>query len=87
MDGVEADVDDEAVPRAPLDAREGLAVLVAEGRLDQLRRRVIKQRLSRIIAHHDPNSLFTSLDVPRLRERATLNEAVVVARSDARRRQ
>ena len=36
MDGVEADVDDEAVPRAPLDAREGLAVLVAEGRLDQL---------------------------------------------------
>ena len=35
VDGVEADVDDEAVPRAPLDAREGLAVLVAEGRLDQ----------------------------------------------------
>ena len=34
MDRVEADVDDEAVPRAPLDAREGLAVLVAEGRLD-----------------------------------------------------
>ena len=87
MDGVEADVDDEAVPRAPLDAREALAVLVAEGRLDQLRRRVVEQRLAPVVAHHDPNSLFTSLDVPRLRERATLNEAVVVARSDARRRQ
>ena len=88
MDGVEADVDDEAVPRAPLDAREGLAVLVAEGRLDQCRSRVIKQRLSRIIAHHDPDAdPRLGDDVPRLRERATLDEAVVVARSDARRRQ
>ena len=87
MDGVEADVDDEAVPRAPLDAREALAVLVAEGRLDQLRRRGIEQRLSRIVAHHDPNRAVLGDDVPRLRERATLNEAVVVARSDARRRQ
>ena len=88
MDGVEADVDDEAVPRAPRDAREAFAVLVAEGRLDQLRRRIVEQRLSSIIAHHDADA-DTRLgdDVPRLRERATLNEAVVVARSDARRRQ
>ena len=34
MDRVEAEVDDEAVP-APRSTREGLAVLVAEGRLDQ----------------------------------------------------
>ena len=88
MDGVEADVDDEAVPRAPFDAREGLAVLVAEGRLDQCALRIVEQRLSSIVAHHDPDA-DTRLgdDVPRLRERATLNEAVVVARSHARRRQ
>ena len=31
MDGVEADVDDEAVPRAPLDARRDLPCLSPKG--------------------------------------------------------
>ena len=48
-------------PRPARRAREGLAVLVAEGRLDQLRRRIVEQGSPRIVAHHDPNSLFTRL--------------------------
>ncbi len=88
MDGVEADVDDEAVARAPLDAREAFAVLVAEGRLDQCALRIVEQRLSSIIAHQDPDAEVARPNhIFRFRERATLDEAVVVARSDARRRQ